>query len=56
MILQILCCSITGKIDGINYNIAYLPEDFDVIPNEDFDPVYMGKLFDRGYQLAKNIL
>lgn len=40
--------------DGIDYNIAYLPEDFDVIPNEEFDPVYMGKLFDRGYQLAES--
>ena len=39
--------------DGLDYNLAYIPEDFDVKPNEDFDPVYMGKLFDLGYQLAE---
>lgn len=40
--------------DGLDYNLAYIPEDFDLKPNEDFDPVYMGKLFDLGYQLARN--
>ncbi len=40
--------------DGIDFNLAYITEDFDIKPNEDFDPVYMGKLFDLGYQLAKN--
>lgn len=38
--------------DGLDYNLAYIPEDFDLKPKEDFDPVYMGKLFDLGYQLA----
>ena len=38
--------------DGLEYNLAYIPEDFDLKPKEDFDPVYMGKLFDLGYQLA----
>jgi predicted patatin/cPLA2 family phospholipase len=40
--------------DGLDYNLAYIREDFDLKPNEDFDPVYMGKLFDFGYQLTKN--
>lgn len=40
--------------DGIDFNLAYITENFDIKPNEDFDPVYMGKLFDLGYQLAKN--
>ncbi|MBC2744829.1 MAG: patatin-like phospholipase family protein [Desulfosarcina sp.] len=40
--------------DGIDYNLAYIPKDFDLKPNEDFDPVYMGKLFEMGYQMAKN--
>jgi hypothetical protein len=40
--------------DGIDFNLAYITEDFDIKPNEDFDSVYMGKLFDLGYQLAKN--
>ena len=39
--------------DGIDFHLAYIPGDFDLKPNEDFDPVYMGKLFDLGYQLAK---
>ena len=40
--------------DGIDYNLAYIPEDFDRKPSEDFDPVYMGALFERGYQMAKD--
>jgi len=39
--------------DGLDYNPAYIPEDFDPEPSEAFDPVYMGKLFDLGYRLAK---
>jgi len=39
--------------DGLDYNLAYIPEDFDPEPSEAFDPVYMGKLFDLGYRLAK---
>jgi len=40
--------------DGLDFNLAYIPEDFDLKPKEDFDPVYMGKLFNLGYQLARN--
>jgi predicted acylesterase/phospholipase RssA len=40
--------------DGIDYNLAYIPEVFDQKPAEDFDPVYMGKLFDLGYELARS--
>jgi predicted patatin/cPLA2 family phospholipase len=39
--------------DGLDYNLGYIPETFDLKPNQQFDPVYMGKLFDLGYQLAK---
>lgn len=38
--------------DGLDYNLAYVPEDFDLKPNADFDPVYLAKLFDLGHQLA----
>ncbi|MGD9308900.1 MAG: patatin-like phospholipase family protein [Desulfosarcina sp.] len=38
--------------DGIDFNLAYIPDSFDMKPNEDFDPVYMGKLFELGYQKA----
>jgi predicted patatin/cPLA2 family phospholipase len=40
--------------DGLGYNLAYIPENFDLKPNELFDPVYMGKLFELGFQLARN--
>jgi hypothetical protein len=40
--------------DGIEYNLAYIPDTFDMKPNESFDPVYMGELFDPGYQMAKS--
>lgn len=40
--------------DGIDYNLAFIPDSFDTKPKEDFDPVYMGKLFELGYQKAKN--
>jgi len=40
--------------DDIDYNLAYIPEDFDVASTEDFDPVYMGKLFQLGYDMAKD--
>ena len=37
--------------DGINYNLAYIPHEFNEKPQEVFDPVYMSKLFDFGYRL-----
>ena len=39
--------------DGIDYNLAYVPESFNETANEVFDPVYMRKLFDLGYSLGK---
>lgn len=39
--------------DGANYHLADIPDSFDEQPQEFFDPVYMNKLFDLGYQLAK---
>lgn len=38
--------------DGIDYNLAYIPEDFDLKPKEMFDPEYMGKLFNLGFERA----
>jgi hypothetical protein len=40
--------------DGGRYHLAYVPDDFDEMENEPFDPEYMGKLFDRGYNMARN--
>ncbi len=38
--------------DGNDFNLAYIPAEFTESPNEGFDPVYMGKLFDLGFQMA----
>jgi len=38
--------------DGNDFNLAYIPADFTHTPSEGFDPVYMGKLLERGYQMA----
>jgi len=40
------------KRDGNDFNLAYIPSDFTDKPTESFDPVYMRKLLDRGYQMA----
>ncbi|MDH3542239.1 MAG: patatin-like phospholipase family protein [Desulfobulbaceae bacterium] len=40
--------------DGYDFNLAFIPADFKEESNERFDPVYMGKLFDLGYQMAKS--
>jgi predicted patatin/cPLA2 family phospholipase len=40
------------KRDGNDFNLAYIPSDFTDEPSEGFDPVYMGKLFERGYRMA----
>jgi len=38
--------------DGMDYNLAFIPSNEK--PKEVFDPEYMGKLFDLGYQMTKN--
>lgn len=40
------------KRDGNDFNLAYIPPDFMVEPQETFDPEYMRQLFDRGYRMA----
>jgi hypothetical protein len=39
--------------DGIDYNLAYIPEDFTMKSKELFDPEYMSELFDLGYRMAE---
>ena len=36
----------------ISYNLAYIPADFHDTSTQSFDPVYMTKLYDLGYQMA----
>jgi len=38
--------------DGNDFNLAYIPAEFTDEPSEGFDPVYMGKLYELGYQMA----
>ena len=44
----------TARRDGVDYNLAANPADFEVTPKEAFDQEYMKHLFDRGYQMAKH--
>jgi hypothetical protein len=40
--------------DGNDFNLAYIPSSFTEEPTEGFDPVYMRKLFDLGYQMGRD--
>lgn len=40
--------------DGLDYHMACIPDDFNETSDGAFDPVYMTKLFDRGYAMAKS--
>ncbi|MDZ4735134.1 MAG: patatin-like phospholipase family protein [Rhodospirillaceae bacterium] len=42
----------TGR-DGVDYNLAFIGPEFDTPGGGDFDPVYMGALFDYGFALGK---
>jgi predicted acylesterase/phospholipase RssA len=41
-----------AKRDGIDFNLASIPSDFNEVRNGPFDPKYMNALFERGYELA----
>ena len=43
-----------ARRDGLNYHLAYIPDDFNEKPKEMFDPKYMHKLFDLGHRMAKS--
>lgn len=40
--------------DGVDYNLAYIGNDFTAEHKQDFDTAYMRKLFDYGYQQGRN--
>ena len=40
--------------DGLNYHLAYIPESFTETANEPFDREYMTKLYNLGYERARN--
>ena len=39
--------------DDIDYNLAFIPDTFHEKPAEQFDRVYMGRLFELGYEAAR---
>lgn len=42
----------TAQHDGVDFNLAYIGPDFNHPHKETFDPEYMKRLFDYGYQLS----
>jgi hypothetical protein len=45
---------VIAKRDGLDYNLAFIPGEFDEPRDEMFDPEYMQGLFDLGYRMAKD--
>jgi hypothetical protein len=43
-----------ARRNGIDYNLSYIPGDFPDTSTQAFDPVYMTKLFDVGFNLARS--
>lgn len=43
---------IASERDGMDYNVVYIPDSFDAVSKQLFDPVYMSKLYDVGYELG----
>jgi Patatin-like phospholipase len=39
--------------DGGTFRLAYVPDDFDMVPEEQFDPAYMKSLYEIGYAMAE---
>jgi hypothetical protein len=42
------------KRNGVDYNLIYIPSNLADTSTQAFDPVYMTKLYDLGYQMASN--
>jgi hypothetical protein len=43
-----------ARRDRLDYNLTYIPNGFQEVPNELFDPAYMKKLFDLGFEMGLN--
>ncbi len=43
-----------AKRDGLDFNLAFIPDDFNAPKKEMFDPQYMQDLFDLGHRMAKD--
>jgi len=40
--------------DGIDYNLGFIPADFQAKHTSEFDPAYMNHLFQRGHEMARS--
>lgn len=45
---------LTARRDGMDFNLAHIPAEFQDVPKEPFDREYMQKLFDLGYKMAES--
>lgn len=43
-----------NRRDGIDYNLAYIPETFEAPHREEFDTDYLRTLFDVAYEMVVN--
>ena len=41
-----------SRRDGFDFHLAFIPPEFDEVPEEEFDIDYMNDLFDLGYSMA----
>ena len=48
----VICCGWFSR-RSIELNVVAIPRDFDVVPSEPFDPVYMKALYDLGFEYGK---
>ncbi len=42
----------TARRDGVDFNLAYIGSEFSHPHKEEFNPEYMKRLFEYGYQLS----
>ena len=42
-----------SKLDGVDFNLSVIPEDFKVERKEEFDRNYMNQLFNLGYDQGR---
>jgi len=45
---------VTAAGNGFNYQVAYIPDDYEDKPSETFDRDYMNRLFEFGYELGRS--
>jgi len=44
----------TSREDGLDFNLAYIPDSLDTNRSDEFDTRVMNVLFDTGYRLAQH--